>query len=96
MIRRKFFKTDHWLDKLYYFFFDLFWGLYYKYPLCCVIQFSYESLKATHSAEYRWETFGIKICDKPPKFKEKRKYVVIEKIQHVPCNRCMRKIIKRM
>lgn len=69
--RKKFFKTEHWLDRLYYLFFDLFWGLYYKYPLCCIIQFSYETFKGIHSAKHRWETFEIAIYEAPPNLRKK-------------------------
>lgn len=90
--RRKFFKKDHWIDRLYYFFFDLYWGLYYKYPLCCILQFSCETFRGIFSAKHRWETFGFIVYNKPPSFEEKEKYIVVEKIQHVPCDKCMKKI----
>jgi len=76
-------KINHrnFIKRVYYLFFDLFKGLYYKIPLCCIHQFTWEGFIGASSAVKRAKYFNIPIGRFGGKY--------------VPCNKCMIKFKRR-
>ena len=57
-------------------------GELYGYPKCCIDQFCKEQKVGIMSFDFRLKTFNIYSSFLP------------KELQHVPCDKCMRKIIK--
>lgn len=56
-------------------------GLFYRYPNCCIEQFCIEQMQGIASAEYRMA---------------KHKMPIPNEFEYVPCDKCMRKIIREL
>lgn len=66
---------------------DIIKGLYYDYPLCCILQYSILNYKGQYPAYRMWHKFKMSAYEE---IEEAENY------DYVQCDKCMVKYLKRI
>jgi len=66
------------------FLFDLYYGLYYGYPWCCLSQYLSDTIHRVPSALKREIDYDVVLH-----------FILPPKIEYVPCDECLKKYIAR-
>ena len=73
--------------KILNFIVDIIKGVYYKYPLCCILQYAIVVFEGGQPADRLWNHFPMN---------DKESYDEAEKFNYVQCDECIEKYLKRI